>query len=285
MIIPLDYSSPAIVRRHFSQSLGASRSAPLEFTTRDKADKAARDRGYMRKGLTLLVFLATLLGALFGLACHALIHDPASLDSLQQGLGLITTIFLRAVKMLIAPLVLATLVSGVGRMGDAGDIGRVALKVMSWFVAASLVVAAAGAGHGRNHRAGRRPAPEDRRGRRSQRIEGAAHQPYPVPDQSGSHLDPGRHGAQRGVADRGLFAAGGRGADPAGRKRQAAARHHRTAGQSGAEDGDVCDDAGANRGLRRRGVGAGARRHRGDRQICLLCRRLLSDRWRCSGRR
>jgi Na+/H+-dicarboxylate symporter len=92
----------------------------------------------MRKGLTLLVFLATLLGALFGLACHALIHDPASLDSLQQGLGLITTIFLRAVKMLIAPLVLATLVSGVGRMGDAGDIGRVALKVMSWFIAASL---------------------------------------------------------------------------------------------------------------------------------------------------
>jgi Na+/H+-dicarboxylate symporter len=92
----------------------------------------------MRKGLTLLVFLATLLGALFGLACHALIHDPSNLANLQQGLGLITAIFLRAVKMLIAPLVLATLVSGVGRMGDAGDIGRVALKVMSWFIAASL---------------------------------------------------------------------------------------------------------------------------------------------------
>jgi Na+/H+-dicarboxylate symporter len=93
----------------------------------------------MRKGLTLLVFLATLLGALFGLACHALIHDPSDLASLLQALGLITSIFLRAVKMLIAPLVLATLVSGVGRMGDAGDIGRVALKVMSWFVTASVV--------------------------------------------------------------------------------------------------------------------------------------------------
>ena len=93
----------------------------------------------MRKGLTLLVFLATLLGALFGLACHALIRDPGGLASLLQALGLITSIFLRAVKMLIAPLVLATLVSGVGRMGDAGDIGRVALKVMSWFVAASVV--------------------------------------------------------------------------------------------------------------------------------------------------
>ena len=93
----------------------------------------------MRKGLTLLVILATLLGAAFGLICHTLIHDPASLASLLEALGLITAIFLRAVKMLIAPLVLATLVSGVGRMGDAGDIGRVALKTMTWFVTASLV--------------------------------------------------------------------------------------------------------------------------------------------------
>src|ERR1700678_2232531 len=93
----------------------------------------------MRKGLTLLVFLATLLGALFGLACHTLIPDQASLASLQESLGLITTIFLRAIKMLVAPLVLAALVSGVGRMGDAGNIGRISIKVMSWFVIASLI--------------------------------------------------------------------------------------------------------------------------------------------------
>jgi Na+/H+-dicarboxylate symporter len=85
----------------------------------------------MRKGLTLLAFLATLLGAGFGLACHTLIHNPATAAGVAQSLGLITTIFLRAVKMLIAPLVLATLISGVGRMGDAGDIGRVALRAMS----------------------------------------------------------------------------------------------------------------------------------------------------------
>jgi Na+/H+-dicarboxylate symporter len=93
----------------------------------------------MRKGLTLLVILATLAGAAFGLICHGLIHDAAGLASLLDALSLITTIFLRAVKMLIAPLVLATLISGVGRMGDAGDIGRVALKVMTWFVTASLI--------------------------------------------------------------------------------------------------------------------------------------------------
>ena len=98
----------------------------------------------MRKGLTLLVFLATLLGAGFGLACHTLIHDPATMTAISQGLSLVTTIFLRAVKMLIAPLVLATLISGVGRMGHAGDIGRVALKAMTWFIVASLVSLAIG---------------------------------------------------------------------------------------------------------------------------------------------
>ena len=98
----------------------------------------------MRKGLTFLVFLATLLGAGFGLACHSLVHDAATAATISQGLGLVTTIFLRAVKMLIAPLVLATLISGVGRMGHAGDIGRVALKAMSWFIAASLVSLAIG---------------------------------------------------------------------------------------------------------------------------------------------
>ena len=98
----------------------------------------------MNKGLTLLVFLATLLGAGFGLACHALPLDPATQAMIAKALGLVTTLFLRAVKMLIAPLVLTTLISGIGRMGHAGDIGRVALKAMSWFVAASLVSLAIG---------------------------------------------------------------------------------------------------------------------------------------------
>ena len=98
----------------------------------------------MRKGLTFLVFLATLLGALFGFACHSLIHDPATTAAILNGLGLVTTLFLRAVKMLIGPLVLATLVAGVGRMGDAGDIGRVALKAMTWFILGSLVALAIG---------------------------------------------------------------------------------------------------------------------------------------------
>jgi Na+/H+-dicarboxylate symporter len=93
----------------------------------------------VRKSLTALVFLATLAGAVVGLCCHAWLHDPASLANLNQGLTLVTTIFLRAIKMLIAPLVITTLVSGIGRMGDSGEVGRIGLMALTWFIAASLV--------------------------------------------------------------------------------------------------------------------------------------------------
>jgi Na+/H+-dicarboxylate symporter len=50
-----------------------------------------------------------------------------------------STIFLRLIKMIIAPLVFSTLVVGIGHMTDAGAVGRVGGKAMLWFVSASLV--------------------------------------------------------------------------------------------------------------------------------------------------
>jgi Na+/H+-dicarboxylate symporter len=50
-----------------------------------------------------------------------------------------STIFLRLIKMIIAPLVFSTLVVGIGHMSDAGAVGRVGGKAMLWFVSASLV--------------------------------------------------------------------------------------------------------------------------------------------------
>jgi Na+/H+-dicarboxylate symporter len=61
------------------------------------------------------------------------------MTTINNGLDIIATLFLRAIKMIIAPLVLATLVSGIARMGDSSAIGRVALRAMTCFVIASLV--------------------------------------------------------------------------------------------------------------------------------------------------
>jgi Na+/H+-dicarboxylate symporter len=93
----------------------------------------------MRRGLTGLVLIGMVLGAVVGLACHALIGDAGTLSAVAGGFGTLASVFLRAIKMLIAPLVFATLVTGVARMGDGRTIGRVAARAMLWFVAASVV--------------------------------------------------------------------------------------------------------------------------------------------------
>jgi Na+/H+-dicarboxylate symporter len=54
-------------------------------------------------------------------------------------MSLVSAIFLKLIKMIIGPLVLSTLVVGIGHMGDAATVGRVGAKTMGWFVCASIV--------------------------------------------------------------------------------------------------------------------------------------------------
>ena len=54
-------------------------------------------------------------------------------------ISLISTLFLRAVKMIIAPLVFSTLVVGIAQMGTGRAIGRVGIKAMLWFMSASVI--------------------------------------------------------------------------------------------------------------------------------------------------
>lgn len=91
------------------------------------------------KNLTWQIAIASVLGVLFGLACHAFVQDAGTMGRIVGLLGLVTSLFLRAIKMLIAPLVFAALVSGIGRMEGSGTVGRIAAKAMLWFVAAALL--------------------------------------------------------------------------------------------------------------------------------------------------
>jgi len=51
---------------------------------------------------------------------------------------LLSTIFIRLVQMIIAPLVFTTLVVGIAKLGDLKTVGRVGGKAILWFVTASL---------------------------------------------------------------------------------------------------------------------------------------------------
>ena len=85
----------------------------------------------MAKKLTQFILIALVLGIITGLALHYAIDDgtPASeakLKSIAEYLSIVTTLFLRLIKMIIAPLVFATLVAGIAHMGDLAALGRVA---------------------------------------------------------------------------------------------------------------------------------------------------------------
>src|SRR3954453_6461040 len=80
-----------------------------------------------------------LLGIGVGYMCHEVWLNPATARSIADYISLFTDIFLRLIKMIIAPLVFSTLVVGVAHMGDTRAVGRIGGKAMLWFVSASLV--------------------------------------------------------------------------------------------------------------------------------------------------
>src|SRR5699024_3494992 len=68
-------------------------------------------------------------------------EDPAHLKrlALADNISILSEMFLRFIKMIIAPLIFSTLVVGIARMGNMQVVGRVGLKTLLWFVGASVV--------------------------------------------------------------------------------------------------------------------------------------------------
>jgi len=64
--------------------------------------------------------------------------DPKTAATVAGYISIITDVFLRLIKMIIAPLVFYTLVVGIAHMGDSASVGRIGAKTMLWFVGASL---------------------------------------------------------------------------------------------------------------------------------------------------
>jgi Na+/H+-dicarboxylate symporter len=60
-------------------------------------------------------------------------------DKKVEPFSLLADIFLRLIKMIVAPLVFTTLVVGVAKLGDINSVGRIGGKTLLWFVGASLM--------------------------------------------------------------------------------------------------------------------------------------------------
>ena len=93
----------------------------------------------MRKGsrLTLFILVAMALGIGVGYLMYNY-AAPATRDSFATNIKLLSSIFIRLVQMIIAPLVFSTLVVGIAKLGDLKTVGRVGGKAILWFITASL---------------------------------------------------------------------------------------------------------------------------------------------------
>ena len=91
----------------------------------------------MSNRFTQYILIAMALGIVMG----ALIFNylPDSRVEIAADVNLIAMLFLRLIKMIIAPLVFATLVGGIAHMGTGAKLGRIFAKTMGWFVSASFV--------------------------------------------------------------------------------------------------------------------------------------------------
>ncbi|AXB79866.1 dicarboxylate/amino acid:cation symporter [Novosphingobium sp. P6W] len=93
----------------------------------------------MGRRLTLYILAGMVLGIAVGYVLHAYI--PAGDPHLNEWAGyfrLLPDVFLRLIKMILAPLVFATIVSGIASMGDSATLGRIGGKALCWFITASL---------------------------------------------------------------------------------------------------------------------------------------------------
>jgi Na+/H+-dicarboxylate symporter len=87
--------------------------------------------------LPLLIVLGMVLGIAVGFAVHQ--SGSASTAAIADYLRLLPDVFLKLIKMIIAPLVFATVVCGISGLGDTAALGRIGAKALGWFISASLV--------------------------------------------------------------------------------------------------------------------------------------------------
>ena len=93
----------------------------------------------MAKRFTSYILIGMVLGVIVGWVLNRSLTDPDTLARIGGYFSILTDVFLRLIKMIIAPLVFSTLVMGIAHLGDSSALGRVGLRTLAWFIMASVI--------------------------------------------------------------------------------------------------------------------------------------------------
>jgi Na+/H+-dicarboxylate symporter len=89
--------------------------------------------------LTQYILGAMVLGIITGHICNTMAASPEAAKEIASWFNVVTDLFLRLIKMIIAPLVFSTIVTGIAGTGDSKAVGRIGIKALGWFLTASLL--------------------------------------------------------------------------------------------------------------------------------------------------
>ncbi|HWI85099.1 MAG TPA: dicarboxylate/amino acid:cation symporter [Sphingomonas sp.] len=93
----------------------------------------------MANRITFYILVAMILGIISGFVINQTVADPSATATITDALSILTGLFLKLIKMIIAPLVFATLMGGIAHMGDRSALGRMGARTIGWFMLAGFV--------------------------------------------------------------------------------------------------------------------------------------------------
>lgn len=85
-------------------------------------------------GLTTQIFIAMILGSIFGLAFSQLAMD----------LEFIGTIWLNCIKMIVVPMVLFTIITGIVSQNDIKSLGRITFRIIVYYILTTIIASIIG---------------------------------------------------------------------------------------------------------------------------------------------
>src|SRR5215471_17873112 len=97
-----------------------------------------------RLTLTTQIIIGLVLGIALGAWYRWHWPDAENIRPFANTMHLLSDIFLRLIKMIIAPLVFSLLLVGIAKIGDFKTVGRIGLKTILWFTFATLIALSIG---------------------------------------------------------------------------------------------------------------------------------------------
>lgn len=92
----------------------------------------------MKVNITTKIVIGFALGVVIGQILH-IYYDPATAQAVGDKFQLLSRVFLKLIKMIVGPLVFATLVVGIAKLGDFKAVGRIGIKTLGYFYFATIL--------------------------------------------------------------------------------------------------------------------------------------------------